>query len=189
MKKKFAVLYSGYGRGAREIALASLGNYLEPEMALIIATGRSRKVLDFAIESGISGVYIDRNGFASHEAYEEYLLQLLKEYKIDYLFLAGYGILLGSSIIEQFKNRIANIHPSLLPSFKGHKNGIQQALEYGVKLVGVTTHWVDIAMDSGIILMQEAIPVRNDDDFKSLEYRVFKIGCILQVETINNYFV
>jgi phosphoribosylglycinamide formyltransferase-1 len=89
----------------------------------------------------------------------------------------------------QFRKRIANIHPSLLPSFKGHKNGIQQALEYGVKLVGVTTHWVDAEMDSGEILMQEAIPVYDYDDFTSLEYRVFKIGCILQVQTINNYFI
>jgi phosphoribosylglycinamide formyltransferase-1 len=187
--RKFAVMYSGYGRGAKEIVLAALGGYLKPELALIIATGKNRKVLDFTIESGLSGVYIDKSSYSTHQEFEACLSCVLIEYKIDYLFLAGYGFLIGPSLLMQFRKRIANIHPSLLPSFKGHKNGIQQALEYGVKLVGVTTHWVDAEMDSGEILMQEAIPVYDYDDFTSLEYRVFKIGCILQVQTINNYFI
>ena len=187
--KKFAVLYSGFGRGAKEIILASLSDYIIPELALVIGIGQNRNVLDFASQSGIPGVYIDRSSYSTHEEFEEYLSEVLWGYKVDYIFLAGYGLLIGPSLIKRYENRIANIHPSLLPSFKGHKNGIQQALEYGVKLVGVTTHWVDTEMDSGEILMQEAIPVHDNDDFISLEYRVFKIGCILQVQTINKYFI
>ena len=186
--KKFAVLYSGYGRGAKEIINDYLNGYIHPHLNLVLTTKKNTEAFEIAEKSKIPTVYIDKSKYESNEKFEEEVLNKLRVNNIDYIFLAGYGHLVGITLLGLFKNKIANIHPSLLPSFKGHKNGLQQALDYGVKVVGVTTHLVDEGMDSGKILLQESIQV-DGDDLKQLEYRIFRIGTILQVQTINKFFI
>jgi phosphoribosylglycinamide formyltransferase 1 len=186
--KKFAVLYSGYGRGAKEIISDYINGYIKPKLNLVITTNQNTEALEIAKKANIPTAHIDKKKYESNEKFEQEVLRELKDNEIDYIFLAGYGHLVGATLLNLYKNKIANIHPSLLPSFKGHKNGLQQALEYGVKVVGITTHLVDEGMDSGKILLQDSIQV-DGDDFKQLEYRIFRIGTILQVQTINKFFV
>ncbi|CAM1373821.1 phosphoribosylglycinamide formyltransferase [Tenacibaculum xiamenense] len=185
--KKFAVFYSGYGRGAKEIIKDYVNGYIEPELALVFTTNPDTDAFELAKKAGIETFSLDKKSYKSHKEFEQKILTVLKKQKIDYIFLAGYGFLIRETLLSEFKERIVNIHPSLLPVFKG-LNALQQALEYGVKIVGITTHIVDEGLDSGRILYQEAISV-EEDDFKQLEYRVFKIGTTLQVKTINKYFI
>lgn len=187
--KKFAVFYSGFGRGAKEIINDYNNGYIKPELALIFTTRPDTEAFQLAKKLEIPAHSLDKKQFNSNEDFEKEILKILADFQIDYIFLAGYGLLVGEVLLSQYENKIVNIHPSLLPSFTGHKNGLQQALEYGVKIVGITTHVVDEGMDSGKILYQESIDVEEDDDFKQLEYRIFKIGTILQVKTINKYFI
>jgi phosphoribosylglycinamide formyltransferase-1 len=187
--KKFAVFYSGFGRGAKEIICDYINGYIKPELALVFTTKPDTDAFNIAEKAGIRTHSLDKKQFNNNEDFEQEIVKILIRYQIDYIFLAGYGLLIGEVLLGQYKSKIVNIHPSLLPSFTGHKNGLQQALDYGVKIVGITTHVVDEGMDSGKILYQESIFVDDDDDFKQLEYRVFKIGTILQVKTINKYFI
>jgi len=185
--KKFAIFYSGYGRGAKEIIKDYLNEYIKPELALVFTTNPNTGAFELAKNSGIKTFSLDKKECKTNKEFEQKILTVLKEEKIDYIFLAGYGFLIREILLMEFKERIVNIHPSLLPVFKG-LNALQQALEYGVKVVGITTHIVNEGLDTGEILYQEAILV-DGDDFEQLEYRVFKTGTILQVKTINKYFI
>lgn len=186
--KKFAVFYSGFGRGAKEIINDYKNGYILPELSLVFTTNPDTEAFQIAKELKIPVLSLNKKQFDSNEDFEKEIVKVLIFHKIDYIFLAGYGLLIGDVLLSQFMSKIVNIHPSLLPSFTGHKNGLQQALDYGVKIVGITTHVVNEGMDSGKILFQESIEV-EDNDFKQLEYRIFKIGTILQVKTINKYFI
>lgn len=188
MKKSFAVFFSGYGRGASQLVNDYANGYIKPEFKLLVSLNPEAPLNTQAIAHGIEVLVICPEEYNTNDELDEILAMKLSEKKIDYIFLAGYGKLIGSTLLSSYENKIANIHPSLLPAFKGHKNGIQQALEYGVKVTGVTTHWVDSGMDSGTILMQESINIDNDD-FKQLEYRVYHLGCTLQLKTINTFFI
>lgn len=187
--KKFAVFYSGFGRGAKEIINDYKNGYIKPELGLVFTIKPDTEAFKIAKENNIPVYSLDKKKFDSNEDFEKQIVNILILYEIDYIFLAGYGLLIGEILLSQYKSRIVNIHPSLLPSFTGHKNGLQQALDYGVKIVGITTHVVDEGMDTGKILFQESLVVDEDEDFKQLEYRIFKIGTILQVKTINKYFI
>ena len=186
--KRFAIFYSGFGRGAKEIITDFRNGYIFPELGLVFTTNPDTEAFQISKALNIPSFSLDRKQYDTLENFENDLMKILMLNKIDYIFLAGYGLLVGEVLLSNYRDRIVNIHPSLLPSFKGHKNGLQQALDYGVKIVGITTHLVDEGMDSGRILFQESLHI-EDDDFKQLEYRIFKIGTILQVKTINKYFI
>jgi phosphoribosylglycinamide formyltransferase-1 len=188
MMKKFAVFFSGFGRGVTQIINDYRNNYILPELGLIVSLNPDSEAEKVARLNGIEVLSISPKDIDSNVSFERFILKELRKHGIDYIFLAGYGKILGETLLQAFPNKIANIHPSLLPSFKGHKNGIQQALDFGSKITGVTTHWVDSEMDSGEILLQEAISI-NGDEFKQLEYRMYHLGCTLQVKTINKFFV
>lgn len=187
--KKFAVFYSGLGRGAKEIINDYVSGYIKPELGLVFTTKPNTNAYEIAQNSGIPVQSLNNKDFNNNNDFEQEILKILISHQIDYVFLAGYGLLIGEVLLDHYKSKIVNIHPSLLPSFTGHKNGLQQALDYGVKIVGITTHVVDEGMDTGKILYQESIFVEEEEDFKQLEYRIFKIGTILQVKTINKYFI
>ncbi|OJG09701.1 phosphoribosylglycinamide formyltransferase [Enterococcus asini] len=108
------------------------------------------------------------------EAYEKALLHLLQEQKIDFVILAGYLRILGKEIIEAFPERILNIHPSLLPSFPG-LHGIQDAFNYGVKVTGVTVHFVDCGLDTGPIIAQEVVAISPEDTLETLEAKIHQV--------------
>ena len=99
---------------------------------------------------------------------------MLESQRIDVIVLAGYMILVGVEIIKKYRNRIINVHPALLPSFKG-THGIKDAFEYGVKVTGVTVHFVDEGLDSGPVIIQEPVRLEQDYSLEKLEKEIHKI--------------
>jgi phosphoribosylglycinamide formyltransferase-1 len=187
--KRFAVFYSGYGRGAKEIINDYNNGYIIPQLSLVFTTKPNTEAFKLAKELGIPAYSLDRRAYNSRNDFEVDLINLLISYNIDYIFLAGYGLIIGELLLKEYANRIVNIHPSLLPSFAGTKTAIQDAMNYGVKIVGITTHIVDEGIDTGKILFQDSFPITDITDFNFIEYQMFKRGTILQVETINKYFI
>ena len=127
-----------------------------------------------AAEHGIEGVFIDPGEYVSREAYDHALMELLRERGVELVVLAGYMPLAGPEMVEAFRGRIINIHPALLPSFPG-THGVPDALAYGVKVAGVTVHIVDEGVDTGPIILQEAVAVREDDIAEGLHQRIHEV--------------
>jgi len=109
--------------------------------------------------------------FESKDAYEQAILTELQNREIDFIVLAGYMRLLGPTLLQAYMGRILNIHPSLLPAFPG-KDAIGQALEYGVKVTGITIHYVDEGMDTGPIILQDTVTIEQNETKESLAHKI-----------------
>jgi phosphoribosylglycinamide formyltransferase-1 len=160
------------GRGSNMLALADAvaeGRIPEAEVALVISDHADAPGLSLATRRSIATLAIERRGRTRLE-HEREIIAALQERRVDLVCLAGYMRLLSSSFIEVFRNRILNIHPSLLPSFPG-LNAQRQALEHGVKWTGCTVHFVDETLDGGPIITQRVVPVRDDDTPETLSAR------------------
>ena len=129
---------------------------------------------------------MDPARYSSREKYDSKIIEMLEEEKIDLVVLAGYMLLLSQEFVRKFKNKILNIHPALLPSFKG-THGIKDAYRYGVKVTGVTVHFVDEDLDSGPIILQEAFPIDPDDSVEELEEKIHKVEHKIYPEAVK-YF-
>ncbi len=127
--------------------------------------------LERAKKHGIPAVAADHKNYSGREEYEKHVLGLLEPYNVDLIALAGFMRILSPHFVRAYKNRIINIHPALLPSFPG-MHAAKQALESGVKFTGCTVHFVDEGVDSGPIILQAVVPVRDDDDEESLLERI-----------------
>ena len=130
MSKKFAVFISGYGRGCIEIIKDYKFGLIKPELSLIISDNPNSKALEFAKECGIHHVVVKRDEYKSKVDFEKKIISLLIKNRIEFIFLAGWMNIIGTTLIKAFNNKIVNIHPSILPSFKG-LNAIDQALSAG----------------------------------------------------------
>ncbi|MFA5361757.1 MAG: phosphoribosylglycinamide formyltransferase [Candidatus Omnitrophota bacterium] len=172
--KKIAVLASGRGSNFAALAKAVKKGMLKADLALLICDNPQAAVLDKAGRAGVKSVLVERKKFPSQEAFEREIIALIRKEKTDVVVLAGFMRLLSPAFVREFKNRILNIHPALLPSFKG-EHGIQDALNYGVKTTGVTVHFVDEEMDHGPIILQQTVPIREDDTAETLEKRVHEV--------------
>ncbi|MHB8422057.1 MAG: phosphoribosylglycinamide formyltransferase [Leptospirales bacterium] len=139
--------------------------------ALLVCDRVGAPVLERALRMGVPALQISPSSFTGKKEYEEKILEELKERRIDCIALAGYMRLLGPGLVELFQNRILNVHPSLLPSFPG-LHAQRQALDYGVKVSGVTVHYVDVEMDHGPVIVQRPVPVRDDDTCETLSSRI-----------------
>ena len=188
-ENNFAVFVSGYGRGAIELIKQSVSGEIVPKFALLVSTDPLSKAIDCAAEAGIPIHIVEKREFNCVDDFESDILKILCKYNIAGIFLAGFKYLLSENFIGSVKGDILNIHPSLLPAFKGHKNGIQQALEYGVKISGVTIHKIDKHMDEGKILYQRAVPVCDDDNLDTLDKKIFAEGVELTKLAINHVFL
>ena len=171
MKKRIGVLLSG--RGSNFVALAesvATGRVPNAEIAIVVSNRESAPGIEQAKERGIATRIIASKGL-EREAYDRQVVAVLNEHHVDFVCLAGYMRLLSPYFVTSFPNRILNIHPSLLPSFPGLESQ-RQALEYGVKFAGCTVHFVDENLDAGPIVLQAAIPVRDDDTEVTLSERI-----------------
>ena len=171
MKKRIAVLLSG--RGSNFVALAesvAAGRIPNAEIVLVVSNRENAPGLERARERGIPARVIPSKGL-EREAYDRMVVAALEEVKPDLVCLAGYMRLLSPYFVEQFRGRILNIHPSLLPAFPGLE-AQRQALEHGVKFSGCTVHFVDETLDAGAIVMQAVVPIRDDDTPESLAERI-----------------
>lgn len=140
---------------------------------LLISDKETAPALRIAQSYGLESLFVDPKAFANPDAYESYLADEIKNKDINLIVLAGYMRIVRKTLIEQFQNRIMNIHPALLPAFPG-LHAQRQALEYGVKVAGCTVHFVDEGMDTGPIILQAVVPVLQDDTEETLSARILK---------------
>lgn len=165
---KIAVLASGNGSNFAAIEEACSSGELAAEIVLVMTDQPTAFVLERAKQANIRAASFQPKAFRSKQAYEEAVLKALQEEGVEWIILAGYMRLIGQTLLSAYPSRIINIHPSLLPSFPG-KDAIGQAIEHGVKVTGVTVHFVDEGMDTGPILAQRAVDVVDGDAEKTAE--------------------
>ncbi len=168
---KLGVLASGSGTNLQAIIDASEKGEISAKVVVVISDNKNAYALIRAKKHHIPAILVDRRKFSSQSDYEKEILSYLKKHKVDLVILAGYMRIAGKTIIQKYRNKIMNIHPALLPSFVG-LSAWKQAIDYGVKVSGVTVHLVDEGMDTGPIILQEAVPVNFDDTPEILHHRL-----------------
>ena len=176
---KLAVLVSGGGTNLQAIidSIAD-GRITNAEIKVVISNNKNAYALERAAKAGIPAKALSPKDFPDREAFNEALLQALIDSEADLVVLAGCLVVIPPKIVEHFKNRIINIHPSLIPSFCGKDYyGLkvhEGVLDRGVKVTGATVHFVDDGTDTGPIILQKAVEVHQDDTPKSLQLRVME---------------
>ncbi|MGA7617011.1 MAG: phosphoribosylglycinamide formyltransferase [Thermoanaerobaculia bacterium] len=169
--KRLAVLLSGRGSNFLAIQKAIAERRIDAEIAAVISNVHEAPGLVKARELGLPSWEVDHRSYASREDHENAVLAILHRENVDLIALAGYMRLLSEKFVREFRNRILNIHPSLLPSFPG-TNAQKQAFEYGVKISGCTVHFVDETLDGGPILVQRAVPLLDVDTTETAAARI-----------------
>lgn len=176
---KLAVLVSGGGTNLQSIidSIAD-GRITNAEIKVVISNNKNAYALERAAKAGIPAKALSPKNFPDREAFNDALLQALIDSEADLVVLAGCLVVIPPKIVEHFKNRIINIHPSLIPSFCGKDYyGLkvhEGVLSRGVKVTGATVHFVDDGTDTGPIILQKAVEVHQDDTPKSLQLRVME---------------
>jgi phosphoribosylglycinamide formyltransferase-1 len=181
--KNIAVFASGKGSNFLAIAQAVKNKKLKCDLRLLISDNPQAPVLQRAKRAGIQTLLVERENFTSKKEFEEQIIKYLKENEIDLIVLAGFMRLLSPDFVRKYYGRIINIHPSLLPSFKG-EHSIKDAFSYGVKFTGVTVHFVDELTDHGPIILQEAVKISPKDTLESLEAKIHKVEHKIYPEAI-----
>jgi len=182
-----AVLASGSGTNLQAlIDKLHLNKDVNIDITVVISDNKEAYALERAKKAGVPTIYVELKNFLNREAFDEEIMSLLEEYEVELVVLAGYMKVLTSKFVQQYRNRILNIHPALLPLFPG-THGVRDTLEYGVKVSGVTIHFVDEGVDTGPIIAQAAVPVYDDDDEESLHARIHVEEHRLYPEVVKMY--
>ncbi|GAE92329.1 phosphoribosylglycinamide formyltransferase [Gracilibacillus boraciitolerans JCM 21714] len=158
---KIAIFASGTGSNYDAIVEATKNGRLDAVVALLVCDKPNAKVVEKANENGTPTFVFDPKQYRNKQMFEAKLVEVLQEETIDWIVLAGYMRLIGDTLLQPFEGKIINIHPSLLPSFPG-LDAIGQAFEAGVKVSGVTIHYVDEGMDTGKIIAQQAVNLNEN---------------------------
>jgi len=181
---RIAVFASGTGSNFAALAKAQEeGRLGGGRIELLVSDRPEAPVAKRAEEAGIPSLLLRPKEFASRQEYEERIVEELRRREIGLIVLAGYMRLITPVLLEPYASRIVNIHPSLLPAFAG-KDAIGQALEYGVKLTGVTVHFVDGGMDTGPVIAQRAVAVEDGDTADTLAQRIHEVEYELYPEVV-----
>lgn len=170
---KIGVLISGRGSNLQALIEACAAPEYPAEIALVVSNVASAAGLDAARASGIPTALVDHRQFADRAAFDSALNAALHAGGVEFVCLAGFMRLLTDGFVESWRDRIVNIHPSLLPDFKG-RHPQRQALDAGVKTTGCTVHYVRPAMDSGPTIAQARVPVFAHDDEATLSARILE---------------
>jgi phosphoribosylglycinamide formyltransferase-1 len=172
-KKRIGVLLSGRGSNFEALAdSVAAGRIPNAEIAIVISNRENAPGIEKAQARQIPAQVIPSRGL-EREAYDKLVIAALEEKKVDLVCLAGYMRLLSPAFVAAYRGRILNIHPSLLPAFPGLESQ-RQAIEHGAKFSGCTVHFVDENLDAGPIILQAAVPIRDDDTPETLSARVLK---------------
>ena len=171
-KVKVAVFASGTGSNFE--AIMDQHDSLNCEVALLVCDKPGAKVLEKAEQFGVPTFVFDPKKYDAKETYEQEIVDHLQKNDVKWIFLAGYMRIAGKTLLQAFEERIINIHPSLLPAFPGI-DAIGQAFEAGVKITGVTVHYIDEGIDTGPIIAQESLEILPDDTKETLQKRIQKI--------------
>lgn len=184
---KIGILASGSGTNLQAIIDAiDKGDIKNAEIAVVISNKKTAYALERARKNGIKDIYLNKNDYKDRLEYDKKIVEVLKEEKVELVILAGYLKWITEYFVEIYINKIMNIHPSLLPSFKG-LHGIEQAYEYGVKVTGVTVHFVDETEDGGPIILQEEVRIEENDTLESVEEKIHKVEHRLYPKAIDLY--
>ena len=169
-----AVFASGRGTNFAALHRAIKKGEIQAEISLLVCDNPKAKALGRARRAGIKVALVKREDFATRSDFEQKIIRHLEENNIELIALAGFMRVLGPDLVNRYRNKILNIHPALLPSFKG-AHAINDAFDYGVKTTGVTVHFVDEKMDHGPIILQAAVEIKETDTLESLEARIHKV--------------
>lgn len=177
--KNIAVFVSGGGTNLQALLDAEArGEIKNGKITLVLASNEDAYALKRAEKAGVETVVVNRRKFAAKEEYDAAILDVLDGRDIDLIVLAGFLSILGETLIKQYRNRIINVHPSLIPLFCGDgfygKRVHTAVLESGVKVTGATVHFVNEITDGGAIILQKAVPVKQGDNEDILQYRVMR---------------
>jgi phosphoribosylglycinamide formyltransferase-1 len=168
---RIAVLISGRGSNLQSIIDAIACGQLDATLAVVISNRAAAPGLLRAREANIEALHIPATDFPNRDAYDLRIVAELRERGVELVCLAGFMRLVGAPLLDAFRNRILNIHPSLLPAFPG-LDAQRQALEYGVRITGATVHLVTPELDGGPIVIQAPVPVLADDTVETLSARI-----------------
>jgi phosphoribosylglycinamide formyltransferase-1 len=183
-----AVFCSGSGTNLQAIIDSCKSGYISADIVLVVSDNKDAFALVRAKAAGLTPLVLDPKDFGSREEFDKEIIKHLKKNKVELVVLAGYMRLLSGHFIKEYRNRIMNVHPALLPAFRG-THGIKDALEYGVKVTGATVHFVDEKLDNGPVILQKAVEIKDDDTEESLlekvhreEHKIFPEAIRLFVE-------
>ena len=170
-KIALGILISGRGSNMEAIINACQANQINATVNVVISDKRDAKGIEIAKQLGITTFVLDIKDFSSKQEYEDDICRILKGCSVQLLCLAGYMKIVGETILEAFKHRVINIHPSLLPSFKG-LNAQKQALDYGVSFAGCSVHYVNDVLDGGPLILQDIVAVSAEDTEETLSEKI-----------------
>jgi len=170
---RLGILISGRGSNMQAIQNAILAGTLNAQIAVVISNQTNAQGLAIAQSYQIPVKALSPKAFPSQSEYEAEIVKTLQFYQVELVVLAGYMKIVGDVLLAAYPKKIINIHPSLLPSFKG-LHAQRQALEAGVKIAGCTVHYVDQTLDGGPIFLQDSVPVLDDDTEDSLSERILE---------------
>ena len=171
---QLAVLASGNGTNLQAILDQVESGTLKASVRVVISDKKDAFALQRAKNAGVEGFTLFPKSYASREAHDLALVQLLRERSIDWVILAGYMRILTSTFVRPYWGKIVNLHPALLPNYPGI-DAIERAFKAGEKEVGVTVHFVDEGVDTGMVIAQEKIDVREGESLESLTQRVHEV--------------
>lgn len=179
---RLAVFASGSGTNFEAIVRACEEGVLDAEVVLMVCDKPGARVVERAAAHGVEAFVFAPKEYASKADYEQQIVRRLDAAGVELVCLAGYMRIVGDVLLGAYGGRIVNIHPSLLPAFRG-AHAIEQALAYGVKVFGVTIHYVDAELDGGKIIAQRAFPYEGED-IAELEAMIHAVEYPLYIETI-----
>jgi len=165
---RVAVLASGSGTNLQALMDHPV---VGPWITLAVSDRDDARALERARARGVAAVFVDPKDHPDRASFDRAVLAVLREHDIEYVALAGFMRILTPELVRAYAGRLQNLHPALLPAFPG-AHGVRDALDWGVKITGVTVHFVDEELDHGPIVAQEAVPVLPGDDWDSLEARI-----------------
>lgn len=161
-KKKIAIFASGSGTNFEALAQACADGRLNADVVLMVCDKPGAKVIERAERFGVESFVFSPKSYPSKADFEGEIVQMLRDHQVELICLAGYMRLVGDTLLAAYRGKIINIHPSLLPAFKG-AHAVEDAVAYGVKVFGITIHYVDETLDGGKIIAQRAFPYEGND--------------------------
>ncbi len=183
-KLKIGILASGKGTNFQELINLSEKNLLDIDIKILI-TNKETECIERAVKANIPYKLIKENDYPLKKLFEAEIINTLLKSEVELVVMAGWMKIVSSDFVSMFKNKIINIHPSLLPSYKGYK-AIEEALSSGSKITGCSVHFVETEVDSGTLIMQAALPILEDDNIDSLSKKIQKLEHTILPHSISN---
>ncbi len=183
MGLNLGILISGRGSNMLNLVNASQRGLIKSKVKIVISNNKNSIGIDKAKRKNIKTKIINQKDYESKKDFENALTNTLKNQNVDLVCLAGFMCILSKKFLKEWHRKVINIHPSLLPSFRG-KNAVKQALENRVKTAGCSVHFVDEGIDTGEIISQEEVPVSSNDDEETLGKKILKKEHVLYIKVI-----